>query len=236
LDVMVPLGDSEVRLASAKGDKSGPVFNIAFPVICCVLDVPEWLKQLGERGEMNEDMTFDAFNVRLWSYQSPFLDQFEREQAERAAAAPVGGSAAAGDGGKAAAGGSSAGPQESGRTPRRRQPSPLFIARSAVFAPVTAPTDHGLGSMIAWVMLGALAVVGGLMWHSNRGERIARQRLRGKSASSDRAPWTAPERPSFADNTPSTPTDSIGDASGSSGRDSAGRTEKESGAAGDGSA
>lgn len=236
LDVMVPLGDSEVRLASAKGDKSGPVFNIAFPVICCVLDVPERLKQLGERGEMNEDMTFDAFNVRLWSYQSPFLDQFEREQAERAAAAPVGGSAAAGDGGKAAAGGSSAGPQESGRTPRRRQPSPLFIARSAVFAPVTAPTDHGLGSMIAWVLLGALAVVGGLMWHSNRGERIARQRLRGKSASSDRAPWTAPERPSFADNTPSAPTDSIGDASGSSGRDSAGRTEKESGAAGDGSA
>lgn len=233
LDVMVPLGDSEVRLASAKGDKSGPVFNIAFPVICCVLDVPERLKQLGERGEMNEDMTFDAFNVRLWSYQSPFLDQFEREQAERAAASPAGGTPAAGDGGKAAAGGSAAGPQEPGRGPRRRQPSPLFIARSAVFAPVAAPTDHGLGSLIAWVLLGALAVVGGLMWHSNRGERIARQRLRGKSAASDLAPWTAPPRPSFADDAPSAPSAPAGTNSQASG--TAGSADAGSGTAVDGS-
>jgi hypothetical protein len=201
LDVMVPLGDSEVRLSSGKGDKSGPVFNVAFPVICCVLDVPERLKQLGERGDMNEDMTFDAFNVRLWSYQSPFLDQFEREQAERSAAVGGGGGGGAGaanpatDGtGNIASGGPGAvgkGLQEPGRGPRRRQPSPLFIARSAVFAPVAPPTDHGLGSVIAWVLLGALAVVGGLMWHSNRNERIARQRLRTKPAA-DGSTWTAP--------------------------------------------
>ncbi|MEY4177654.1 MAG: hypothetical protein RLY70_1228 [Planctomycetota bacterium] len=193
LDVMVPLGDAEVRLSSGKGDKSGPVFNIAFPVICCVLDVPERLKQLGERGEMNEDMTFDAFNVRLWSYQSPFLDQFERDQAERAAAVGGGSLDASGNpGGKAAVGGPAQGPQETGKGPRRRQPSPLFIARSAVFAPVAPPTDHGLGSIIAWVLLGALAVVGGLMWHSNRRERIARQRMRGKSAGTGGLDWMAP--------------------------------------------
>ncbi|MFM7073990.1 MAG: hypothetical protein ACKO38_19560, partial [Planctomycetota bacterium] len=184
LDVMVPLGDSEVRLSSGKGDKSGPVFNIAFPVICCVLDVPERLKQLGERGDMNEDMTFDAFNVRLWSYQSPFLDQFEREQSERGGAdlsaggaVPASNSAVGATGGKNEPVGGNKGLQEPGRGPRRRQPSPLFIARSAVFAPVPPPTDHGLGSVIAWVLLGALEVVGGLMWHSTRGERTARHRL-----------------------------------------------------------
>jgi hypothetical protein len=199
LDVMVPLGDSEVRLSSGKGDKSGPVFNIAFPVICCVLDVPERLKQLGEQGDMNEDMTFDAFNVRLWSYQSPFLDQFEREQAERSATVGGGGGGGAANAipegtGNVASGGPTKvgkGLQEPGRGPKRRQPSPLFIARAAVFAPVAPPTDHGLGSVIAWVLLGALAVVGGLMWHSNRNERIARQRLRTKPAA-DGSAWTAP--------------------------------------------
>lgn len=158
VDVMVPLGDREVRVPRDKRDKTGPVIDVAFPVICCVLELPERLQLMSERTDLNEDMTFDAFNVRLWSYQSQFLDQWEQE--ERGGANP----AATGDNAEQVA--------------RRRQPSPLFIARSAEFAPVVEPTDHGLGSVVGSVLIGVIFVIAALAWFASSGNRKARAKLR----------------------------------------------------------
>ncbi|MFO0817321.1 MAG: hypothetical protein U1A77_05235 [Pirellulales bacterium] len=158
VDVMVPLGDSEVRVPRDKKDKTGPVINVAFPVICCVLELPERLQLMSERTDLNEDMTFDAFNVRLWSYQSQFLDQWEQEQRSAEEAAPS--------------------VDDAEKATRRRQPSPLFIARSAAFAPVVEPTDHGLGSVVGSVLIGAIFVIAVLAWVASSGNRKSRRQLR----------------------------------------------------------
>lgn len=168
VDVMVPLGDQEVRVPRDKNDKTGPVFSVAFPVICCVLEVPERLQATSDREDLNEDMTFDAFNVRLWSYQSAFLDQFEREQRTQQTADGIA---------------PPAGQDPSADAPtRRRQPSPLFIARTADFAPALETTDFGLGKVMTWILIGAIGLVVLLLWRHQVGERRAREQLRARTA------------------------------------------------------
>ncbi|MFO0904577.1 MAG: hypothetical protein U0939_16350 [Pirellulales bacterium] len=176
IDVMVPLGDRAVRIARDKQDPSGPLIDSTFPVVCCVLELPERLRNVTDREDLNEDMVLDAFHLRLWSYQSQFLDKFDREQKAEAIA-------------KALAEGR-APPTDEEETPKgkRRQPSPLFLAKTAAFAPPVEKSDYGLGAVVTWVLLGAIAVVGLLVWRHQRGDVSARERLRRPPTALDLTP------------------------------------------------
>ncbi|MFM8252205.1 MAG: hypothetical protein ACKOBW_11465, partial [Planctomycetota bacterium] len=82
VDLMVPLGNREIRLPRNAQDKEAPVISNSFPVVCCVLDVPPRLRELAENASINEDMTIIGFNFRLWSYQSAFLNNAARAPGE----------------------------------------------------------------------------------------------------------------------------------------------------------
>ena len=164
IDVMVPLGDRPVRLARDKDDKTGPVIDSTFPVVCCVLELPERLRNVADREDLNEDMVFDAFHLRLWSYASQYLDKFDREQREEAIA-------------KALKTGEPLPTDEETPKHKRRQPSPLFLAKTASFAPAVEKSDYGLGSLVGSVLIGAIFVIGLLVWRFRREDGTARAKL-----------------------------------------------------------
>ncbi|HND56165.1 MAG TPA: hypothetical protein PLV92_27300, partial [Pirellulaceae bacterium] len=162
IEVMAPLGDQEVRLPRGPDDKDPPVITVAFPIVCCVLDVPERLRNVADREDLNEDMILQGFNFRLWSYQSQFLDDFSRQRdGENPDDGPLPGEAPRK--GKA------------DRTGPRRQPSPMFIAARADFLP---PRETGASNFGTWIGIGLIALIGGVFfanWWFNRNSPAPRR-------------------------------------------------------------
>ena len=152
VDLMIPLGNREVRLPRNAQDKEAPVITNSFPVVCCVLDVPERLRALAENATVNEDMTITGFNFRLWSYQSAFLNDASR--------AP----------------GATVTPEQ--QKARRRQPSPMFVAARAEFSPPAPRQEVDLGFYLGGALLVGLVVVGLVTFWTRRQDAKSRRRLR----------------------------------------------------------
>lgn len=155
LDVILPLGDQEVRLARDAKDKEGPVLANGFPVVCCVLEVPESLQNVGDREDLNEDMQIDAFLFRLWSYQSQFLDEFERARQAK-----------------------ESGNENPDTFVRRRQPSPLFIGARALLVTTDYKPTWGFSPVVGGMLIGSIVLLGVLVWFFQRGESASAVRLR----------------------------------------------------------
>lgn len=77
LDVFVPLGDQEVRLGADPDQQDAPVFVNAYPVTCCVLDLPPGLE---ESAKLSESVRFAGFYFKLWAYRTEFISSHDHRQ------------------------------------------------------------------------------------------------------------------------------------------------------------
>jgi len=81
IDMFVPLGDEEVRLGKARGDKEAPVFRNSYPVHCCVLRLPEGLEE-GEK--ISQEIRIAGFYLKLWAYKTGYVSAFDKSQRQLA--------------------------------------------------------------------------------------------------------------------------------------------------------
>src|SRR5262245_19174921 len=82
LDMIGPMGDDQVRMASSAKGTSWPIITNGFPIVSNVVELPESLRASIDRVDINEDMELEGFYFRLWSFQSAFLDRYAAEQVE----------------------------------------------------------------------------------------------------------------------------------------------------------
>lgn len=176
LDLIVPLGKEQVRLAASPQDKSGPLLANGFPVVCNVVELPPALRGLAERADVNEDIVCDAFYYRLWSFQSGFLDRYSAEQLDDASDAEL-----------------EAGPV------RRRQPSPLFLARTARLVTRPPAGSSAFSYVVGGLILATVVGLFGLQWYTGRSDRRTRERLRAALPASPPASVTPVDTASLPD-------------------------------------
>lgn len=77
IDVFVPLGDHEVRVGKNKGDQEGPVFRNAYPVTCCVLNLPP---DLPAEQDISQEIELAGFYFKLWAYKTEFVSAYDEQQ------------------------------------------------------------------------------------------------------------------------------------------------------------
>lgn len=157
LDMVIGLGNQEVRLAKGPDDKEAPVVKNAFPLVCCVKELPKSLLAVVERREINEDVEFEAFYFRLWSFQSAMLNRFAVEQGT-------------GEDGEV--------DQKKVDAARRRQPSPLFIAGTVRIAEHDDSERVWFGKVMGGVIVAIIAGLLLMKWYGGVADRRAREQLR----------------------------------------------------------
>ena len=80
LDVLVPLGELEVRLHGEEHGAPGPVYRDNFPCTCCTLSIPaEWEPFVGQE-QARVEAILDGFFYKLWSYSNPYVASFGQKQ------------------------------------------------------------------------------------------------------------------------------------------------------------
>ncbi len=79
IDLLLPLGDQEVRLADHREQGETPVFRNTYPVHLCVLELPPGLPALPE---VNQDVRVTGFYFKLWAYRTDYVQSFgpDRQQ------------------------------------------------------------------------------------------------------------------------------------------------------------
>lgn len=75
VDLVVPLGQLEIRLDDGPGEKA-PVLRHSFPVVCCVPDLPATLS-VGENLHVPLEVT--GFFCKLWAYRSEALSGVDEQ-------------------------------------------------------------------------------------------------------------------------------------------------------------
>ncbi len=79
IDLLLPLGDQEVRLADSPQQGESPVFRNTYPVHLCVLELPPGLPA---DPEVNQEMRVTGFYFKLWAYATDYVQSFgpDRQQ------------------------------------------------------------------------------------------------------------------------------------------------------------
>ncbi len=81
IDMFVPLGNEELRLAKYRGEEEAPVFRNSYPVHCDVLRLPEGL-EVGD--EVNQQVRIAGFYFKLWAYKSAYVSAYGRDRRQLA--------------------------------------------------------------------------------------------------------------------------------------------------------
>ena len=76
LDVLLSLSDTEIRI-SGDSDQAGPVYDISFPLTCCVRSVPTAWQSLVGKEDINVTGVFDGFFYKVWTYSNPYVGSFD---------------------------------------------------------------------------------------------------------------------------------------------------------------
>jgi len=80
LDLLVPLGETEVRVRSTGTDNQQPVYRGNFPFTCCALSIPaSWQRRLGEQ-RTNLPATVEGFFFKLWAYPNAYVTSLDATQ------------------------------------------------------------------------------------------------------------------------------------------------------------
>jgi hypothetical protein len=78
VDIFVPLGDQEVRLASPdQATEEEPVFTNAYPVNVCVPELPAGLPV---SDDLRQEVLVAGFFFKLWAYRTEYVSSFDPEQ------------------------------------------------------------------------------------------------------------------------------------------------------------
>lgn len=78
IDVFVPLGDQQVRIGPAPTPgEEAPTFRDAYPVTCCVRELPAGLP---EAVDLNQTIEVTGVFFKLWSYRSEFIAAHDPQQ------------------------------------------------------------------------------------------------------------------------------------------------------------
>lgn len=80
LDVLVPLGDTEVQIKSQKKGEAGPVYRSNFPFTCCALSIPAQWEPFVGREKASARVVIDGFFFKLWAYSNPYVTSFDEQQ------------------------------------------------------------------------------------------------------------------------------------------------------------
>jgi hypothetical protein len=82
LDVLVPLGNQQIKLQGQAGRPSGPVYRDSFPFTFCALRLPQGWMSLIDRQRVDEPVVMRGFFFKLWSYRSPFVSAHDKGQVQ----------------------------------------------------------------------------------------------------------------------------------------------------------
>jgi len=157
LDLVVGLGNQEVRLAKGPNDTDAPVLSGGFPLVVCVRELPKSLAEFANRKEINEDVELEGFYFRLWSFQSGMLNKFAVDKGTNAAG--------------------QVDPKKVDEA-RRRQPSPLFIAPTARVVVRSDGQSTWLGKLVGGLIVFVIAALFVAKWYAGFADRRAREQLR----------------------------------------------------------
>jgi hypothetical protein len=80
LDVLVPLGNTEVAIQGDQAGGEGPVYRSNFPFTCCTLAIPaEWESLVGKQ-RINVAAVLEGFFLKIWAYSNPYVASFDERQ------------------------------------------------------------------------------------------------------------------------------------------------------------
>jgi hypothetical protein len=158
IDVMVPLGNQEVRLRAAgvppaggaaegpgPGDEPppagkaapapGPVFENNYPITCCALQLPPGFPQ---EENLRQPVHLAGFYFKLWAYRSEYVSGFDA---------------------------------------RKRQPAPLFVVTTPrlVRPPATSTAWTWVGGSLMCLLLAGVTVA---LWRVHQADRRHLERAR----------------------------------------------------------
>ena len=77
IDVFVSLENTEIRFEQKGGSKEAPVFRNAYPVTCCVRELPAGLPA---RDDIAVPVRFAGVYFKLWAYKSEYVSAFDDRQ------------------------------------------------------------------------------------------------------------------------------------------------------------
>lgn len=77
VDVFVSLENTEIRFEQKGGSKEAPVFRNAYPVTCCVRELPAGLPA---RDDIAVPVRFAGVYFKLWAYKSEYVSAFDDRQ------------------------------------------------------------------------------------------------------------------------------------------------------------